>query len=373
MNRRPSKSRSDYDSFSSKHTERFTASSPDTHFFEPARKRPLNQKIAFFLLLILLLLLAANFTVNQFIHVARVEIPIKGLSEAFDGYTILHISDLKGRRFGGDQQLLSFALGDEEYDMVLLTGDMVSSLGNAQPLYALIEKLQEMNSSAPIYFIAGDSDPTPASMSYASGGSPFAPWVLGAQQRGAQLLSVPQRIERDGQTIWLTTPANLTLDLDAMYEQYAQQYFAAQKSGDDNEIELATFNVGALEETRAARKAIKEEDILLTASHAPLSSQELSASSASLISQVDLILCGHYLGGLIRLPLLGALFIPSQNLPFYGLFPGQSTHYGLSREGRTWVYTSPGLGSGDSHYPAFFFRLFNPPTVTLVSLTPSSM
>ena len=79
------------------------------------------------------------------------------------------------------------------------------------------------------------------------------------------------------------------------------------------------------------------------------------------------------MGGLMRLPFAGSLFIPSQNLPFYGILPGAGTYFGLERKGRTWVYTSPGLGENDSLYPLFFFRLMNPPTVTLLSLTPSSM
>ena len=55
-----------------------------------------------------------------------------------------------------------------------------------------------MNPDAPIYLIPGDRDPLPASMSYATGGSPFAPWILGAQQRGARLLNSPRLIGRDG-------------------------------------------------------------------------------------------------------------------------------------------------------------------------------
>ena len=38
MNRRPSQSRNDYDSFASKRTARFTAASPDAHFLIRAEK-----------------------------------------------------------------------------------------------------------------------------------------------------------------------------------------------------------------------------------------------------------------------------------------------------------------------------------------------
>lgn len=369
MNRRPNQSRSDFDAFSARDAS-FKAVSPDKHFFEPKVRVPLGKRLRLVLALLALLALAVNFLVNQFVFVRHVEVPVKGLSEAFDGFTILHISDLKGARFGGRQEFLSFALGNEAYDAVILSGDMTSSRGNAEPLYALLEILGERGGSTPVYFIPGDSDPAPASMSYAAGGSPFAPWVLGAKQRGATFLSSPASITRGEQTLWLTTNTHLSVDMDTLQRQYEQQYLAALDSGDENEIELATYNLQWLENTRSARKAIKEEDVLLTVSHAPLAPHELSGS---LTGRIDLVLCGHYLGGLMRFPGIGPLFVPSASLPRYGLFPGRDAYSGLTREGHTWIYTSPGLGASDALYPPFFFRLFNPPSVTLVSLTPSAM
>lgn len=374
MNRRPSQSRNGYDSFSMQHTARFTASTPDAHFFDKRSRRSPGLHILLAVLALVLLLLAGNLAVNQFVHVVRVEVPVKGLPESFHGYTLLHLSDLKGASFGGRQGLFSFALGKSEYDAVAITGDMISSLGSAQPFYALIEQLHAHNPSAPIYFIPGDSDPEPVSMDHATGGSPFAPWVLGAQQRGAQYLAAPQAIERDGSFLYFTTPSQLNIDLDTLQRQYEQQYIRALSSGDDNELELAAHHLQSLEATRTARKALREEDCVVALSHAPLSDIELaSAASGSLLSQIDLLLCGHYLGGLMRLPGLGPLFIPSQHLPRYGVLPGADTYTGLSRTGTTSVYVSPGLGASSGEYPLFFFRLFNPPTITLLTLTPSSL
>lgn len=373
MNRRPSKSRSGYDAFSPEHTSHFTASAPDHRFFEPRRRSRPGRRILLLIVLSLVLILVPNFVVNRFVHVSRVSVPIRGLTEAFEGYTILHVSDLKGALFGSDQRLVRFALRDASFDAVVMTGDMVSSRGNAQPLYALIEVLRELNPDAPIYFIAGDDDPEPVSMDYAPGGSPFAPWVLGARQRGAQLLSAPVGIEQEGQTLWLTTSNQLSLDIDAMQGQFELRYLNAQAGGDENEIELAAYNLGWLEQTRIARAAMRDTDAIIAVTHVPPSDEEILRSSGTPYERVGLVLCGHDLGGLIRLPVAGPVFVPSQSLPRYGLFPGANTVSGLRRAERTWVYTSPGLGSGDAHYPSLFFRLFNPPTVTLLSLTPSSL
>ncbi|MBQ7825279.1 MAG: metallophosphoesterase [Clostridia bacterium] len=370
MNRRPQQSRRSYDDFSPRHTTRFHATQPDTRFFDARRKRS-----GFFVFLssaalFLVAALVLNFALNFFIHVEHISVPVTGLKEAFTDYTLLHISDLKGATFGGNQSRLSLALGDDQFDAVLLTGDMVSPLGNAEPLYDLIEALKADHPRTPIYFIAGDSDPEPVSMIHASNGSPFAPWVLGAQQRGAIWLNAPEAITRDSQSIWFCTTAQLSLDMDTMQPQYEQHYLNALDSGNQNAIELATHNLKQLEKTRAARKAMSSSDVYIALSHVPPMQEELTGQ---VTSQIDLLLCGHYLGGLIRLPFAGPVFIPSLDAPLYGLFPGDGMRRGLTRTGRTYVYTSPGLGSGDELYPPFFFRLFNPPTVSLISLTPSSL
>ena len=139
MNRRPNQSRTSYDSFSPRHTAHFTASSPSNDFFAPRKKKTLPRQLAFFVLLLLAAILSINFIVNQFVSVKSLSVPVKGLPSEFDGFTVLHISDLKGTSFGSSQQRLVFALGKHDYDAVVLTGDMLSEKDNAQPLYALID------------------------------------------------------------------------------------------------------------------------------------------------------------------------------------------------------------------------------------------
>lgn len=373
MNRRPSQSRSGYDSFSPRHAA-FAASSPDTHFFETRKRHSPARRLMKWTALLLLAVLAGNLLVNRFALVRRVTVPVQGLTEPFDGYTLLHISDLKGRLFGEGQRLLRLALSGAAFDAVALTGDMVTSRGNAEPLYALIGLLRELRPDAPIYFIAGDGDPVPLSMDYAESGSPFAPWVLGAKQRGAQWLSAPACVERGEQRLWLTTFSQLNLDVDTMQRQYELQYLEAQNTGDENAVELAEHNLRTVQLTREARAQMEDSDAFIALTHVPPSEGDLAnAAPGGPLSQVDLVLCGHYLGGLIRLPLVGPLFIPAKSLPRYGLLPGVDAMTGLSFIGRTAVYASAGLGSEDTLYPPLFFRLFNPPSVTLVTLQASAL
>ena len=335
MNRRPSQSRSGFDSFSPQHTAHFKAAQPGDEFFEPRPRAPLGRRVLVFLLLLLLAALAANLAINQFVQVARVTVPIRKMDSALEGYTLLHISDLKGASYGANQSRIRFALQKEDFDAVVLTGDMVSSRGNAQPLYTLIEMLHELKPGVPIYMIPGDKDPLPASMSYAASGSPFAPWVLGARRRGAQLLSAPVRIERDGHALWLTTSALLSLDMDTMQEQFERQYLDALSGADENAIELTAYNLQWLTETRDARAQMTDEDVYIALTHVPPADEELEGAYAgSLRGRLHLVLCGHYQGGLVRLPFVGALFIPSQNLPFYGILPGKKHLLRADEKGR---------------------------------------
>ena len=107
MNRRPTQSRTGYDSFSPRHAAHFTASTPARDFFDPRKKRPLPLRLAFFILSSLFAVLVINFAVNCFVHVKTLSVPVRNLASDFDGYTILHISDLKGASFGGNQQVFA--------------------------------------------------------------------------------------------------------------------------------------------------------------------------------------------------------------------------------------------------------------------------
>lgn len=118
-------------------------------------------------------------------------------------------------------------------------------------------------------------------MSYAaSPASPFAPWVLGARRRGAQLLSAPVRIERDGHALWLTTSALLSLDMDTMQEQFERQYLDALSGGDENAIELTAYNLQWLVETRDARAQMTDEDVYIALTHVPPADEELEGAYA---------------------------------------------------------------------------------------------
>ncbi|MBR1710674.1 MAG: metallophosphoesterase [Clostridia bacterium] len=375
MNRRPSKSRKEYDAFNPDQIRSFDPHGPSADFFKDKPRLLPYQLVLRGCFLLILITVLINLVINQFVYIHRATIPITGLTEAFDGYTILHISDLKGERYGTAQDAIRSRLAKEHFDLVVMTGDMISERGNAQPFYELIEVLRDLNSAAPIYFIPGDTDPAPTSMDYASGGSPFAPWILGARQRGATYLSSPQMIESEEQRMWVMSLSNVTFDTLQQRSRYEQRLIDARRNGDKNEIELAEFELATINDTENARAALQENDIFIVLTHVPNTEiQTISTIPYSKSYQIDLILSGHFLGGLVRIPIIGPVFVPSLMLPRYGLFPGSALYAKGERQvQKTWYSVSTGLGKSDRNYPFFFLRLNNPPTISLLTLSATKL
>ena len=113
---------------------------------------------AFVLVSVVALALLIMFFNNNSIAVEEKTVSIAGLSADFEGYRIALISDLHGQEFGNSQASLLRSINGVKYDLMIMAGDMVGKKGNAAPLYELLDGL---TSSAPVYFIAGDSDPGP--------------------------------------------------------------------------------------------------------------------------------------------------------------------------------------------------------------------
>lgn len=82
----------------------------------------------------------------------------------------------------------------------------------------------------------------------------------------------------------------------------------------------------------------------------------------------DLSISGHYHGGQLRLPFIGALYIPSPTSGIWnGYFPKQTEVKGLNQIQNMQQYISAGLGSSGS-ISFLDFRLFNTPEINVLIL-----
>lgn len=243
----------------------------------------------------------------------RYQAAVPGLPPAFDGFTILHLSDLHDREFGPAGEELIRLLGGERFDLVAVTGDLV--VGESPRLTPALELFEGLlrTFGRPVYAVNGNHD-----------------WRLGRggefngrlRETGAAVLSnsaVP--LERGRDRIWLVGVDDPVTGRDR--------------------LDLALG--------RAERGAPR-----LLLAHSP------QLYPRAVAARLDLVLAGHTHGGQIRLPILGAPFVPGM-----GFFP--RFDYGIYRNGPSTLIVSAGLG--ESGLP---IRVNIRPECSLVTLRPPS-
>jgi uncharacterized protein len=80
----------------------------------------------------------------QWVEFRRVDVPLAGLPQELDGFSILHLSDLHLGTASLNARTLERAVewsGEQEADLVVLTGDLLSRARGARTLGAALERL----------------------------------------------------------------------------------------------------------------------------------------------------------------------------------------------------------------------------------------
>jgi len=248
----------------------------------------------------------------------EVTVSVPGLTREV---TVLHVSDLHGESFGEEQALIADLLGETQFDVIVVNGDLVASFeADPAPALALLDVLDRHSET--ILFSRGNHDPDA--------------FVAEVTSRGITSLleaSAATTIAPDAGTVLATTPS----------------------------------------QAQAAAPA----DCLVLVSHDPMTAADI-ASQDSLPAPTRLYLFGHTHGGQVRLPFIGAIWAP-EPCPLAahthtlsgGLFPDLRGYYvrGLYRTpDGAYVHVSPGLGTHRVH-----LRLFNRAEVTMVHLVPAEV
>lgn len=335
---------------------------------------------------LVLILIITVFLNNRAVGVNHESVIITGLQNDFEGYRILLISDLNGRFFGQDQSTLMRKLSNEKYDCVLIAGDMVSSGGDTDAFYSL---LTQLGTKKPVYFIAGDNDPSPlmsvprdnSSKTLTLNEMVLSDWVLGAIDLGATYLDTPTKITKGSASMWLMPDMFLNLNVGDALDQYkdelaqeSESYLEGVEKSKDS-LPLTNYRRNILYKSDGMISSVADTDLILMLSHEVPSDAQITDAQAPMTAtekkghfpSPDLILSGHYCGGEWKLPLVGSLYASSNILPRYGWFPDESYVQGQRMVGSATVYTTEGLGTnGDT---LFFGRLNNPPRVTIITLT----
>lgn len=362
--------------------EIMSASGEDS-FFKPITI--FGQEIRFWplvLLILIIMLIGVIIISNGNVQASEEPITVVGLSEDLEDYTILVISDLNGKRFGDEQSSLVREVESIGYNMILCVGDMVGEGGDPAPFYEFLDGLSRPNR---VYFISGDSDPgplrsTPRNIQGTLEQIVLEDWVLGAIERGANYVDAPVSIDVGESRLWLTPTNFLNLDVSAYREDWKEQMRQEEDgvvsglTSDYNSLPFTSYRYALAQEFYEAVNSIGASDLLIGLSHVVpdddfiVSAATHDHESANYLFEPELIVSGHYCGGVWKLPFAGALYVPNRMLPRYGWFPEDEDVEGLSQIGESQVFISRGLSTTAS-IPLLPFRVFNDPEISVLTLT----
>ncbi len=303
---------------------------------------------------------------NHRFVVIEEEIPITHLPELFEGFKILQITDLHGSYFGENQAELIKTINSLEYDMIAFTGDMSSKQIKSNPkqsIQAILDLINGIEGDAPMFWVDGNWGPSTMTEICQIFSGSLTPTGEIIKESGVTLLTQPITLIRGDDRIWVTPMLSAT------------SFKCYQDELDLNDIAINEIKQKALENAIADYNELKNNgEVKILLHHYPFPTN-LSDLQIEALDHLDynLILAGHYHGGQIRLPLIGALFVPSNRTGIgnTGLFPRQSDVKGMNYFGSVPQYISAGLGSSNI-LPLLNFRLFNTPEINIITLIQSS-
>lgn len=228
----------------------------------------------------------------------------------FDGFKILHLSDLHNKEFGLNQSILIDITDDLMPDFIAVTGDII----NSKHIDKTLLYLQEAVQISPVFFVSGNHEYY--SKRYDTIKGQLIDLGVNVLDNFVQTKTIDDKV------------LSIIGVKDSAFFKNKREY-------------IHTLN--ALIQQATGFK------ILLT--HRPHFIDIYQNSGA------DLILSGHAHGGQIRLPLIGGLYAPGQ-----GAFPRYTS--GLYRL-KNQVSLIVNRGLGDSIFP---WRIFNSPHIILITL-----
>ena len=340
------------------------------------RQKRAKRRMVFVLAVLLFLVLAlfmGNIMTSHRVVVEDLRVTVLNLPKDLEEYSILHISDLHGARYGDKQRAIASALGTRRYSAVVITGDV---LGPDRDISPLLELVALMPKETPKYYIPGDEDGDPIDYSAHGSLSVYTEWAEQMIRAGVTILDRPVSETRKKGTIWFIPEDLYAIDLDGLEATYRTQMDilnqrAASLTADDAaRIRATGYQLARIAEIRELKTQVQPEDIQIVLTHTPLAEEYVSGTAAwsgkgtaFSIRYASMILAGHYNGGQWRLPFGGAIYVPE-----LGWFPEDSEIMGLGYVNSVPQYISPGLGS-DPHYTYQPGRLFNHPVITRITLT----
>ena len=275
-------------------------------------------KLFFIIVLIIGLIIAYGFFIEpKLITVKEQKITINNWPDNFNGFKIVHISDIHyGRVFDDESfQKLIDSINEQKPDIVVLTGDLIDkdtkmTTNMANKISKLLNKI---NATTGKYAINGNNDLN------------FDEWINIVTEGGFK---------------------DLNNTYDTIYKDGYSNIFIAGASTTEDKLSINDKLKTSIDYLNSFEKDGPIYKILLL--HEPDVIDDMS------VNPFDLILAGHSHAGQVRLPFIGAIILPDGAKKYY------DSHYKIENSD---LYISNGLGVSN-----YNFRLFNTPSYNVYRL-----
>jgi len=250
---------------------------------------------------------------HNWVQTTEYTISSEKLPEAFDGKTIVQVSDLHNAMFGNNQKSLIEKVEKAEPDAIFITGDLIDSERyDLDTALILVDALVEMSD---VYFVTGNHEVAVNKLEDIK---------AALVERGVIYLeNEAVEWEVDGEILQIAGIHDPLMDMYYRDEEYTRDAIATASLTDDFTLLLAH----------------RPEQIAVYADN-----------------EIDVVFSGHAHGGQVRIPGLGGLFAPGQ-----GWFPRMTE--GIFENRETQLVLSRGLGNS-----GFPLRILNLPEIVSVTL-----
>lgn len=292
------------------------------HFEGKKRSRHRLSIITWAVILLVTVLASYSVIVSKVLTVSRYSLDANLNSPI----RIVQLTDLHNAEFGRNNERLIALVSEQKPDLIVMTGDMLNR--DDENTQIVVNLISDLSGVAPVYYGYGNHETA---------------WEQSWGKNLHEIFSSAGAVVLDNEYVDVSVN-HCSLRIGG-YMGYYRQPGMFRKSAEQREMEFAFFN--EFEDTHRYK-------ILLD--HIPTAWIDWRYYNKY---PVDLVLCGHYHGGLMRIPFLDQGIYA----PYVGWFPENTK--GLYEGTKAVCVLSAGLGS-----EYLIPRINNSPEIVVVDLIP---
>lgn len=262
------------------------------------RRQKSRRRTGLFLLLLMVIFAFLIYDSNTRLVTEVYILEYDNLPAAFDGYRLVQLSDIHAAVYGDGNVKLLDEVKKARPNSIVITGDLVSYSDTLDTVYDVtLPLVRSLTAIAPVYYVTGNHE-----------------WDNDSVRTLLELL------DQSGVTVLRNGYVRLTLGEDTVI------LAGVDDPNGPRDMKTPEVLIGDI------RQAEGDPFIVLLAHR----NKYLDRFSSL---DIDLVLCGHAHGGIIRLPFAGGLLGPSREL-----FPDYTD--GVYTKGNTKMLVSRGVGNG---------------------------